>query len=193
MLPDLKSLGLTVTRLRSTDAGTVSELCHGCRDFFELVTGEPVATTTALDVQEQGPPGVDSARKHVLGFWREGRLVGMMDLIEGFPADDEWYVGLLVLLPSERNRGGGRAIWTAVEIRVREAGCSVVRLVVQEQNPRAAHFWTSLGFVKGAQVVQSLGSRTNHCWRFEKRPSPGTAEQAVAGGRGPRLRSEPRR
>jgi ribosomal protein S18 acetylase RimI-like enzyme len=73
-----------------------------------------------------------------------------------------------LLLPDERARGAGRAIWSATEIWVRSLGGRVVRLIVQEQNPRAADFWASLGFVEKGQVPQHLETRTNACWKYEK-------------------------
>ena len=166
--PSLTALGLVVTRLQTMHAATVTDFCRRCSAFFELVTGESDAAKIATELLDKGPPGVDPSRKHVLGIERDDRLVGIVHLIEDFPTEGAWYLGTLLLLPDERNRGTGRAIWTAIETCVHSSGGRVLRLIVQEQNPRAASFWTSLDFVTDGQVPQLMGSRANLCWRFEK-------------------------
>jgi ribosomal protein S18 acetylase RimI-like enzyme len=167
-LPDLSGLGLTARRLQPTDRERLIELCRSCSEFFELVAGESGPSKTADNLLEKRPPGVDPRRKYLLGVERGDRLVGVIDLIDGYPAKHDWYVGTLLLLPEERARGTGRAIWSATEIWVRSLGGRVVRLIVQEQNPRAADFWASLGFVSKGQVPQYLETRTNACWSYVK-------------------------
>jgi ribosomal protein S18 acetylase RimI-like enzyme len=168
-LGDLTTLGLQSTRLGADDLSRVTELCRQCVDFFELATGDSNPVSAASDLLQVGPPAVPPQRKFVLGFEREARLVGVADLIQDFPGSGEWYVGLLLLVQQERSRGLGRGLWTELESWLRSSGARAVRLVVQEQNPRGAAFWTSLGFVREAQVSQVLPTRTNVCWKFTKR------------------------
>ena len=168
-LPGLGALGLTARRLDEGDTATVTEFCHECSAFFTLVTGESSAPETAHHVLQSRPPEVDPSRKHVVGFTRNRQVVAIVDLLEGFPAESEWYAGLLLLAPSERSRGLGTAVWSAIETWIRAAGGRQVRLIVQQQNPGAARFWRSVGFGADGEVKQVLGSRSNLCWRFVKR------------------------
>ena len=120
---------------------------------------------------ESRPSNVAPSHKHVVGFERGGILIAVADLLEGYPAEEEWYVGLLLLSPSERRRGLGAKLWNAIEAWIRAEGGRVVRLIVQEQNPDAALFWGSVGFIADGKVEQRLRARPNSCWRFEKRLS----------------------
>jgi ribosomal protein S18 acetylase RimI-like enzyme len=168
----LGSLRLAAKRLRAShesDVAEVTEFCRKCGDFFALVASESDADETARHLLEARPPGVEPERKHVLGIQRGNECVAIVDLLEGFPRKAEWYVGLLLLSPEERNRGLGRAVWNAMETWMRSQRCRLIRLIVQEQNPDAARVWRSVGFNANGQVEQVLASRTNLCWRFEKR------------------------
>ena len=167
-LPSLLGFGVAATRLGAAHEATVTEFCRQCSEFFTLVRGEASAAETARLLLESRPPSVDLARKHVIGFERSGEIVAVVDLLEGFPGDAEWYVGLLLLAPGERARGFGTAVWNTTEAWIRAAGGRQLRLIVQEQNPAAAHFWRSVGFTANGEVEQVLAGRTNLCWRFEK-------------------------
>jgi GNAT superfamily N-acetyltransferase len=173
-IPDiagLPPLGLAAKMLRAsheTDVTDVTEFCRKCSAFFALVASESDADETARNLLEARPPGVEPERKHVVGIQRGNECIAIVDLLEGFPKKAEWYVGLLLLSPEERNRGLGRAVWDAMEAWIRSQGGHLIRLIVQEQNPDAGRFWTSVGFSANGQVEQVLASRTNLCWRFEK-------------------------
>ena len=150
-----------------------------CSVFCTLMSGE-LPPDEVRHLLESRPLGLDLHRKHVVGFERNGTLVAIVDLLDNYPDTTDWYVGLLVLSPNERNRGLGAAIWTAVEAWVRSEGGRRARLIVQEQNPSAARFWRTVGFTADGIGEQHLPARTNRCLRFEKRltgPSPRAAAQ----------------
>jgi ribosomal protein S18 acetylase RimI-like enzyme len=170
--PGLPSLGLAAKRLDTCHEATVEQFCRRCNAFFTLITGESAGTDTARDLLVSRPPGVELIRKHVIGFERDGVLVAIVDLLESYPNEADWYVGLLLVSPDERARGVGTAVWTAVETWIRAVGGRQVRLIVQQQNPNAARFWRAVGFTADGAVEQHLPARTNLCWRFEK-PLPG--------------------
>lgn len=153
----------------------MSTFCRQCSAFFTLVAGESPTAETARDLLESRPLGVELTHKHVIGFERSGEVFAIVDLLEGYPGEAEWYVGLLIISPDERARGLGTAVWNAVEAWIRAEGGRHVSLIVQEQNPDAARFWRSVGFTADGKVEQLLATRTNLCWRFEKTltdPSP---------------------
>lgn len=171
IVPDLAGLlppGLTAKRLRAGHYTDVTEFCRKCSAFFDLVASGSDADEAARSLMEARPPGVEPERKHVVGILRGNECVAIVDLLEGFPRTAEWYVGLLLLSPRERNHGLGTAIWNAMEAVMRLQGARLIRLIVQVQNHDAVRFWRSVGFNANGQVEQVLASRTNLCWRFEK-------------------------
>jgi GNAT superfamily N-acetyltransferase len=160
--------GLTARRLGLGDAPTVAAFCRASSAFFTLVAGTFDADDTARDVLDARPPGVGSDRLHAIGVERGALLAAVVDLLEDYPGERDWYVGLLLVTPGERHQGVGRAVWDAMEEWIRSRGGHRVNLIVQEQNPDAARFWESAGFSADGEVDQVLTTRTNRCWRFTK-------------------------
>lgn len=152
---------------RSHEAA-VETFCRQCSAFFMLVTGVESAAETARHLFESRPPSVDHTRKHLVGLERDGALIAIMDVLEGYPDETDWYVGLLLISPDERGRGLGTAVWTAVEEWMRAEGGRIARLIVQEQNPEAARFWRAAGFTANGTVTQQLAAQINRCSCLEK-------------------------
>lgn len=168
-LPDLTPVGLSARRLDQNDQARLAAFCCTCSDFFELVEGRPGSEETADELLNVAPPNVASEKKFVFGFERVVSLVGVVDLIDGFPEPGCWYVGILLLAPGERSQGLGHALWVSLERWLLGRKADAVRLIVQEQNPGAMRFWRSLGFETEAKVQQLLPGRTNQAWRLAKR------------------------
>lgn len=157
----------------------MTNFCRQCSEFFTLVAGDAPAENTARLLLQSRPPTVPPAGKHLIGFAQGGEIIALVDLLEGFPEEAEWYVGLLLLAPLQRSRGLGTAVWNAMEGWIRDAGGRRIRLIVQKQNPAAARFWSGVGFAARGEVEQVLSNRTNICWRFEKELTASTPEAQV--------------
>ncbi len=82
------------------------------------------------------------------GIYEEGRMVGIYDLILGFPKPDAWWIGGLMLEPAVRGRGLGREIVDRIAAQAEAAGVRTFWLSVHEQNEPALRFWSRLGFVE---------------------------------------------
>jgi ribosomal protein S18 acetylase RimI-like enzyme len=53
---------------------------------------------------------------------------------------------LLILRPTSRNNGLGPQVYQQTALWIQKNGGTSVRLITQEQNPKALKFWTGLGF-----------------------------------------------
>lgn len=123
--------------------------------YTERVTGYPPGPSDALSLTVMRPEGVEADQKFVLGAWRPGpggrdELVGVVDLIRGYPEPSYAYVGLLLVRWELQGTGIGRQIWQQVEQLV--ASWDTVRrfrLAVVETNAGIAlGFWQALGFAE---------------------------------------------
>jgi ribosomal protein S18 acetylase RimI-like enzyme len=136
------------------DLAAIDRLHARCAEFWLLVED---AIPSADELMHELPPGVAAHDKHVLGVDADGELVALIDFVRGFPEPDAWYVGLLVVAPEARSSGLGAALFAHAEQVARAHGGTVIRLIVQEQNPRALAFWTRQGFVYEATTRQQVG------------------------------------
>ncbi|HVV50426.1 MAG TPA: GNAT family N-acetyltransferase [Polyangia bacterium] len=132
-----------------------------CADYVEATTGLPPRDDEAARLLAGLPPGKTPADKQVLGVRRDGALVGVVELLAGYPGPTDWYVGLLMLEPAARGAGLGAAVFREVAGRVAAAGGRTLHLVVREDNPRAVAFWTGQGFTLVDRRVQDLGTKVN--------------------------------
>ncbi len=143
-------------RLDERREGDLQAFYDRCRDYFELVTGQPPSPTEAADLLAALPKGKTRDDKFVIGlFDAPGHLVGVLDVIRDFPKPREWYLGLLLFEPTLRGQKLGDRVYHRLEEWVAAQGGSAVHLIVEEVNPRALRFWQRMGF-----EVRGMGKRT---------------------------------
>jgi ribosomal protein S18 acetylase RimI-like enzyme len=164
-------------RLDEARVPELQALHDECRDYLELVTGEPPGPTEAEDLLRELPPGKGPEDKFVIGlFDAPGHLLGVLDVIRGYPRAGEWFLGLLLFGPSSRGRGLGERVYRRLEEWVRAEGGTAIHLIVQEQNPRALDFWKRMGFEVRGMGKQLLKKRENVYLRMtrelEAEPEP---------------------
>ncbi|MCI3132990.1 GNAT family N-acetyltransferase [Phenylobacterium aquaticum] len=167
---DLPAIEGALTALVSGSAvEELQVLLERCADFEILVTGAPPGPTAAEDLLVDAPEDHPLRDKFVIGVWTDQGLTATIDLLRHFPQEHVWYVGLLLVAPESRGQGLGRRIVEALIDWVRRQGGRALRLVVQEQNPRAMAFWRAHDFQPIGTAVQELEARTNQVTRMERR------------------------
>ena len=152
--------------LRRIEAGTsdlaaLQALHLRCANFVEATTGHPPRDDEAARLLAVVPPGKTLADKQVLGVHRDGEMVGVVDLLRGYPEATDWYIGLLLLSPEVRGVGLGTSVVEELVERAVSKGGRVLHLIVREDNSRAAAFWRRHGFEVVDRRVQDLGTKTN--------------------------------
>lgn len=134
----------------------LGDVVDRCSDFFEQV-GPP-----ALDEKPPGP-----CTKELLGVVVEEQVVGLVDLLRGYPTPDVGFIGLLALDPAVRGRGLGRQ---AEALILKRLDTAKVRLAVNFINPRGKAFWESCGYrVIAERPLRAAEDPTPTCWLMQKR------------------------
>jgi GNAT superfamily N-acetyltransferase len=142
-------------RLDEAREGELQEFFDRCRDYFELVTGQPPAPTEARELLGAVPKGKARDDKFAIGlFDAPGHLVGVLDVIRDFPRPREWFLGLLLFEPTLRGHKLGERVYHRLEEWVRAQEGLAIHLVVEEVNPGALRFWERMGF-----EVRGMGKR----------------------------------
>ena len=134
----------TVRRLTPEDADAVLALARGNELFYRYHPPLPTRESILSDMAAL-PPGKGPEDKFFLGFFREGRLIAVMDLILGYPETDCAWMGWLILSPACQGRGVGSGILRDTEAALRAAGFRELRLAVDKGNPQSWAFWTKNG------------------------------------------------
>ena len=144
-----------------------------CRDYFELVTGQPPAPTEARELLSALPRGKAADDKFVIGlFDAPSHLVGVLDVIRDFPRPREWYLGLLLFEPTLRGQKLGDRVYHRLEEWVTAQGGTAIHLIVEEVNHRALNFWERMGFAVHGMGKRMLKGKENVFIRMTRELAP---------------------
>ncbi len=132
----------------SEDAETLLGLFGQAREYFLLCEGRLQTFEEAVNDLAALPPGKQLRDKCYGGYWRDGVLVGCMDLVRGYPEPDIAYLGLLLFGESHQGQGYGVAAMAHISQLARLWGCTKLRLAVIDKNVRGLQFWQRQGFVE---------------------------------------------
>ena len=148
--------------LNESDAAALDALGLRCASFYQLVAGRTPQAGFGVELVTELPPGRSADDKVVFGVLAGGDagLVGVVDIVRGYPQADVWWIGLLLLDPSVRGQGLGASIVTAIRHWVHARGGRAIRLGVQAQNEGGRRFWLREGFAQVDTVERTLGDLT---------------------------------
>jgi GNAT superfamily N-acetyltransferase len=160
-------------RLDEGREGELQAFYERCRDYFELVTGQPPSPTEARELLRALPQGKRREDKFAIGlFDAPGHLVGILDVIRDFPRPREWYLGLLLFEPTLRGQKLGDRVYHRLEEWVVAQGGVALHLIVEEVNPRALRFWERMGFEVRGMGKRTLGGRESVFLRMTRELGP---------------------
>ena len=140
------SVHYDVRRLSDADADSILELCRENTQFYQYCEAEPTMEQVLRDLHIT-PPGVELSDKYYIGFYQEGILTAVMDLIDGYPEPDAAYIDFFMMKKERQGRQIGSAIIRETAAYLKAIGKTAIRLGIDKGNPQAAHFWKKNGFV----------------------------------------------
>lgn len=150
-----------VRRVSKEDAPIIRELGERCLEHLELHYGSPPDPAQMIrELLTDLPPGKTLDDKFGMGvFDGSGHLVGAIDVIRDYPEPREWYLGLLVLEPAQRNQGLGARLLGALTRWLLLRDAAYLRLAVSEHNAAGQRFWKRGGFEPVKQVLAEFGNK----------------------------------
>ena len=131
--------------MNDEDAGDILAFCRENVQYYLYCQAEPTLEQVLSDLH-LAPPGVGPERKHYVGFYEEGRLVAVMDLVDGYPEDDIAFIGFFMMNAEFQGKGTGSAIIVEVSDYLKSTGIASIRLAIDKENPQSTHFWKKNGF-----------------------------------------------
>jgi GNAT superfamily N-acetyltransferase len=110
--------------------------------------GEPIDEAKALIDGRAVSHGVDAERRIAAGLALrgEGRLVGVLELLDGVPDAESVHIAGLYLVPDAHAKGIGSDVVEAIARTAKARGVRALRVAVLSANGPALRFWTSRGF-----------------------------------------------
>lgn len=105
------------------------------------------------------PPEKDGRDKYYVGFYRNEKLIAVMDLIDGYPENDIAYIGFFMTDTLLQNKGVGTAIIGELCSYLAEQGYRSVRLAWVKGNLQSEHFWMKNGFVQLRETTSNAAHK----------------------------------
>lgn len=153
---DIRKLatGYDVQRLNEADIEAVYEVMRGNPMFFRYCP--PMAThQSILEDMKALPPRTTYEDKYYIGFYKDGVLTAVMDLILNFPNRETAFIGFFMMNADFQGRGIGTEIFRECCAGLKEEGYRYIRLGFVKGNPQSEAFWTKNGFERtGVEAVQ---------------------------------------
>ena len=155
--------GYSAKLLKLEDASVLQNLYEECIDFALLTDGQPPSPTAALDEFDALPEGKTKQDKYIFGlFDSDGNLLTIIESIRHYPNDRTWWLGLMMLTPSQRGKGLATEFYRAFENWVSTQGIDRISLCAIEANEKGLKFWKSLGFeVICKRKPRKFGNKTH--------------------------------
>lgn len=148
--------------LSEADAPAVARLFDRCLDYFLLQDGVAPTLADAHDLFKDVPSAKDAHDQTVLGWRSDDGLCGVAAILRDYPADGTWYLGFMIVDATQRGRGLGRSIYSAIENWATARGAREIRLAVLEANQRGERFWRSLGFAERRRLRPDTFKMRSH-------------------------------
>lgn len=141
-----------VRRLTEGDAAEILALMEGNPQYYLYSASEPSPEQIREDLTVT-PPGIGPEDKYYIGFYRNGALAAVMDLIDGYPGKETAFIGFFMMDAALQGRGEGTGIIGETEAFLRAAGKTAVRLGIDKGNPQSLHFWEKNGFTADEEAA----------------------------------------
>jgi ribosomal protein S18 acetylase RimI-like enzyme len=155
-----KISGYPVRYLQSEDTVILQALLERSSDYALLATGLPPAPSAASSLMTSCPEGKTLSDKAVIGFFTEGQdLIGVLDVVQDYPSQADWWLGLLLFDPAHRSQGLGQRVYHAFEGWASQQGARCIYLGVIKENQSAYRFWRKMGFEPMERQSKQFGNK----------------------------------
>lgn len=123
----------------------VQKVLEAAPKYTFNVSGEAVDVHVGAETFSALPPNLSREKKQVIGIFLEEELIGVIDLLTGFPESHIAYIGLLLVSEKFQGQGFGRKAFSQITL---PSTISKIRLSVVESNSTVLNFWKKVGFVE---------------------------------------------
>lgn len=145
-----------VRRLDESDIPEVAALCKQNPQFYQYCPPF-VSEQTVLQDMRALPPKKTMADKFYIGYYRQKKLIAVMDYIRAFPNEQTAFLGFFMVAKDEQNQGTGSAIIEELCAFLEQNGVSHIRLGWVKGNPQSEHFWHKNRFSETGVSYQTNG------------------------------------
>ncbi|MBO7669440.1 MAG: GNAT family N-acetyltransferase, partial [Oscillospiraceae bacterium] len=147
----------TVRRITEAEISEVYRLCRENRRYYRNLKTKPTLRGLT-EVISEVPEGTAPECKHFVGFYDgEERLTAILDLITGYPEDDDAFIGWFMVDAGMQGQGIGTQIFADVRAAMSGQGFDFLSVGVSRENSDAIDFWQKQGFAFSGKEIEWNG------------------------------------
>ena len=154
-LSDLSSK-YDVCLLKKGDVPEILELCLGNPMYYEYCP-PPVSEESILSDMDALPEGKTPDDKYYIGYYDDGVLITIMDIIMHFPEQNVAWIGFFMTKAGIQHQGIGSFIIDELCSYLAQNGTREVRLAYMKDNPQCRGFWSKTGFSFVSEGADTVG------------------------------------
>jgi len=147
------SVRYTVRFLGEADIPDLRSLCEGNPQFYRYCPPTPSEASIRQDMLAL-PPGKSMEDKFYLGFWQNGELAAVLDLILHFPNERTAFIGFFMLRSDLQGHGEATQLMSEICAFLCES-CDFIRLGYVKGNQQSQHFWHKNGFLPTGVIAHT--------------------------------------
>lgn len=128
-----------IKKFTEKDIPDIYKFCKGNTTYYEYMKMKPTFENLK-EVLTALPPQKSLEDKYFIGFYKEERLVALLDLCVGFPGKETAYIGWFMVGKEFHNIGIGKRIINDLLIFLKQEKFLYVELGCIKDNKEALHF-----------------------------------------------------
>ena len=148
-----------VRKLQKNDIDQIYDLCS--KNYLYYQYRPPYVTRKSIESDMVAlPDNVDFKDKYYVGYFKNEKLIAVLDLIDGYPKKDILFIGFFMMDISIQKNWVGSAIVNELIDYLTTLKDKEVRLGWINGNLQAEHFWIKNGFCsikEGLVLCQEKG------------------------------------
>ena len=167
---EFSNLNYSVKTLEISDADILQQLYEKCADYSHIIEGRPPSPTAAIEEFTAVPEGRSLHDKYMLGIFNsQDELIGLLEGMQNYPEDKDWWIGVIMLAPAYRRKGLLNPLLEEFEQYIAQQGMNYVMGSVAKVNSKVLRLWQQMGFKIVRQVERESNNARLRSWSIIRR------------------------
>lgn len=142
-----------VKKLKESDIECIYNLCKDNKTYYKYYKQQPTFENIK-EIFNALPNNVTIKDKFFVGFYKDEKLIAILDLIRNFPKENNAYIGLFMIDKSMQNKGIGSQIIEKVFDLLKLQGINYIELAYIKENIEAKNFWLKNKFLYKNKITK---------------------------------------
>ncbi len=143
-----------IVKINENNISQVFNLCKHNKKYYEYLQ-ENVSLDGVKSIINELPPNTSINNKYFVGLYKANKLIAILDLIDGYPEENNAFIDLFMVDVRCQGKGVGQDIIKNLLNTLKIKNYSSLGLGVIDKNKEALSFWKKIGFETTGQIYNN--------------------------------------